>query len=873
MFLTSSIRCLGVFAGVLVAAFAAVGAEEPEPAPADAATPKGPRRAGGGPENPEIKFKLPPPPVLTPQETMKTFQIAAGFEIQLVATEPLIEAPIALSWDDQGRLYVVEMRGFMHDVDGAGEDQPSGRVSRLEDTNGDGIMDKGTVFADNLVLPRAVMALGDGALIGEPPTLIWYRDTDGDGVADKKEIVNDKEFGRANGQPEHMANSPTWMMDNWIWCSNHPFRYRFQNGKFTSAPTQGFGQWGRSQDDWGRQFFNYNSDFLRCDIVPPEFYARNPRLAERSAINFQVTREQATWPARPTPGVNRGYLEDSRKSDGTFVKGTLRPDGTLQSCTATCGATIYRGDLFPAEFRGNAFIPEPSGNLVKRLVLNEKDELLSAKNATPGTEFLTSTDERFRPVNAYTGPDGALYIVDMARGILQHKGFLTYYLVANIQERKLEQPLNLGRIYRIVPSGAKPVPVTVPREPAAIVPLLAHANGWVRDTAQRVLVERGDTSVVEAVKSIAASGATPQARLHALWTLEGLGALTPEFITAQLHDADAQVRCAAVRLADRTLEAELVKLTDDPSAAVRLNLAFVLSPLPGPEVENALVNLLETARGPLLGEAVASGRMGRELEFLETLLQQPAGTQEKFGPSEIFQTLAGCVMKERRASRVARLLELVAGQIDGSPGQLALVTGMAGKSPVKNAPKVRPVILDEAPAALSNLAKHPKAKALVARLDPLLTWPGKPGYVPPPTIEPLTPEQQTRFDQGKTLYAAICATCHQPTGTGLAGLAPPLVNSEWVLGPAERPIRIVLHGLTGPVDVEGVKWQLEMPGLPIFTDEDLAGLLTYIRREWEHTASPVAPDEVAAVRTAFKDRTTSWTAAELLKAGKPDKKR
>src|SRR5262245_59882528 len=311
MFPISLTRCSGAFVGMVVAISSAFGAAEPAPPVADTATPKKPRRAGGGPENPEIKFKLPPPLVLTPQEAMKTFKVTPGFEVQLVAAEPLIEAPIALSWDDQGRLYVVEMRGYMHDVDGAGEDQPNGRVSRLEDTNGDGVMDKATPFADNLVLPRAVMPLGDGALIGEPPNLIWYRDTDGDGVADWKEVVNDK-FGTAGGQPEHMANSPTWMMDNWIWCSNHPFRYRFQNGKFTSAPTQGFGQWGRSQDDWGRQFFNYNSDFLRSDIVPPEFYARNPRLAERTAINYQVMRDQTTWPAGPTPGVNRGYIEDAR---------------------------------------------------------------------------------------------------------------------------------------------------------------------------------------------------------------------------------------------------------------------------------------------------------------------------------------------------------------------------------------------------------------------------------------------------------------------------------------------------------------------------------------------------------------------------------
>jgi glucose/arabinose dehydrogenase len=509
------------------------------------------KRAGGGPENPELHFRPPAPPVLSPQEEMKTFKVAPGFKVELVASEPMIEAPISISWDDQGRMYVCEMRNYMHDVDGAGEDQPLGRISRLEDTNGDGVMDKSTVFVDKLILPRAVMALGDGALVAEPPILAWYHDTDGDGVADKKEIVSDK-YATAGGQPEHMANSPTWMMDNWISSSNHNVRYRLQQGKFLSEDMIGSGQWGRTMDDWGRQYSNSNSDLLRTDLFPTPYYSRNPRLSERTGIGFQVMKDQTCWPAGPTPGVNRGYLEDSKKPDGTPVKGTLRPDGSLQAVTATCGPAIYRGDLFPAEYRGNAFIPEPSGNLVKRLILTEKDGVVTAKNAYEGKEFLTSTDERFRPVNAYSGPDGALYIVDMARGVIQHKGFLTYYLVANIKDRKLEQPVNLGRIYRVVPVGAKPKAVKLPRETDKIVPLLAHANGWVRDTAQRTLVERGDAAVVPAVVQLAATAKLPQGKVQALWTLEGLNAIKPEALATALKDPQEKVRVAAVQLASET---------------------------------------------------------------------------------------------------------------------------------------------------------------------------------------------------------------------------------------------------------------------------------------------------------------------------------
>ncbi len=826
------------------------------------------RRAGGGPETPALHFRPPAPRVLTAQEEMKTFKVAPGFKVELVASEPMIESPVAISWDDQGRMYVCEMRSYMHDVDATDEDLPTGRISRLEDTNGDGVMDKSTVFADKLLMPRSVMALGDGAVVSEPPLLIWFRDTNGDGVADKKEIISEK-YATKGGQPEHMANSPTWMMDNWIASAGHNVRYRWQQGKFLSEETTPSGQWGRTQDDWGRQFYNSNSDLLRTDLFPPASYLRNPRLTERTGIGFQVMRDQTCWPAGPTPGVNRGYLENTTKPDGTSVKGTLRPDGSLQSVTATCGPAIYRGDLFPPEYRGNAFIPEPSGNLVKRLILSEKDGVVSAKNAYEGKEFLTSTDERFRPVNACTGPDGALYIVDMARGVIQHKGYLTYYLVANIKDRKLESPFNLGRIYRVVPEGAKPTAVKLPRETEKIVPLLAHANGWVRDTAQRVLVERGEAGAVSAVEKIVADAkTTPQARVQALWTLEGLGAVPPAAITAGLRDPSEKVRAAAVRLADDAQVPALLKLAADPSVEVRLHLAFKLSGKPGPQVEKALVTLLETANSSLFAEAVVSGLAGRELEFLESLLKDTPETDSKLAASGIFGTIAGTLMKERSAPKVSRLLDLAAAQKAGSGRQIALLNGMVGKGSAKAPPRgaraSNPIKLTAAPAGLAALLADPKAKTFAAKIERQLTWPGKPGAVEV-KVAPLTPDQQALFARGKTTYTTLCGVCHQPTGSGLPGLAPPLLNSEWALGPVDRPIRIVLGGLTGPVEVAGTQWQLEMPGLQILSDEDVAGVLTYIRREWEHSESTVTPQEVAAVRAATKTRTKPWTAEELQK--------
>ena len=385
-----------------------------------------------------------------------------------------------------------------------------------------------------------------------PPNLTWHHDTNGDGVADQEDIIT-THFATAGGQPEHMANSCTWMMDNWISSAGYGFDFRLQAGKFLTRESVPFGQWGNTQDDWGRQFTNSNSDLLRAHFVPPSYYLRNPHLLSRSALSVQVMKDQTTWPSVPTPGVNRGYMEDTMK-DGKLVKGgSLRMDGTLESVTATCGAGVYRGDLFPKEYRGNVFIPEPAANLVKRVILTEKDAVITAANAYEGKEFLTSTDERFRPVNAYTGPDGALYIVDIARGVIQHKGFLTYYLVKNIQDRKLETPFQ-SRAASIAscPDGAQPKLVQSaqrngphPGDALASERLGARHGATGPRRARRRLGRPGSRSwpplardAANACPSIVDFGRPLELRSR------------PKVITTALHDKQEKVRAAAVRLAD-----------------------------------------------------------------------------------------------------------------------------------------------------------------------------------------------------------------------------------------------------------------------------------------------------------------------------------
>lgn len=809
-----------------------------------------------GPEKVELKFKLPPPTPLSWEEEMKTFKIEKGFRIELVASEPMIESPIAVSFDDQGRLYVVEMRGYMHDLAGAGETDPTGRISLLEDTDGDGRIDKATAFLDKLVMPRAVMAVNGGVLVAEPPNLFFCKDTDGDGKADVKEVVT-SDYGTLGGQPEHMANTPVWAMDNAIWSAGYSTRFKLRGGVWQKDSGLGRGQWGLCQDNYGRLYFNYNSDMLRADLLPTEAFTRNPLLRNASSINAKVAADQTLFPSHPTPGVNRGYDPKS-----------LRADGTLTKPTGTCGALIYRGDAFPSAYHGNAFIPEPCANLVKRFTMSEKDGIVTATNTAKTTEFLTSTDERFRPVNAADGPDGALYIVDMYRGIIQHQSFLTHYLIANIKDRKLETPFNQGRIWRIVPDTQEcPKPVKVSKD----AKMLTHANGWVRDTAQRLIVESSDASAIPALKALLASD-SPITRLHALWTLDGLSAATPDLLRTALTDKDAQVRAAAVRISGRDLAPDLIALTSEKDALVLAHLAIKLTSFNLPDADTAVAKLLSiNGKNALVREGALTGLRGREAAFAKLLAAQLSKSNSA-SITPVIEALGALLASANKAGPFEDMLELAAAQPQGGAVQIAAIKGLAtsGTDPKsKSPPKL--LWLEAEPATLKTLktAMTDKTSAkLFTSVEARLAWPGKPGAPPPPKIVPLNEAQTALYEKGKTIYATLCAACHQPHGFGLDGLAPPLVDSEWVLGKAELPARIIMHGLAGPVKVGGRSFNLAMPPLPQLTDEDVAGVLTYIRREWEHNASPVDTKAVTAIRTQTKGRTAMWTEQELKNLGK-----
>lgn len=470
-------------------------------------------------------------PVIPPSESIKMMKAEEGFEVKLVASEPLISTPVALLFDHKDRIWVLEMSGYMPDSVGTGEDIPSGKVVILEDTNHDGVADERKIFLDSLVLPRAFCLIENGILVAEPPNL-WYYEIINDKPG-KRVLVDDKYTGEGN--VEHHPNGLLRAMDNWIYNAKSSKRYRKQGDKWIIEQTHFRGQWGISQDNYGRLYYNSNSTNLIGDYFTPGFGSYNKDQRNIAGYNEISVKDNRVYPARPTPGVNRGYMED-------ILDDSLR----LVNFTAACGPVIYRGDLFGAAYNQNAFVAEPTANLIKRNILHESGYIVNGEQAYQAKEFLTSTDERFRPVNLYNGPDGALYVADMYRGIIQHKTYLTPYLKAEIRRRNLTLPLGLGRIYKIVPKNKKIKNVKFPDAADKLVALLGHPNGWVRDKAQQILVDRKDNQSIKALQQSIKEINNPLKVVHALWTLEGLGSLRMEDVLSLLKQKSWPVRVQAL---------------------------------------------------------------------------------------------------------------------------------------------------------------------------------------------------------------------------------------------------------------------------------------------------------------------------------------
>ncbi|WP_316791152.1 c-type cytochrome [Pedobacter frigoris] len=518
--------------------------------------------------------KTPSPAYLSPEESLKTIHVPKSYRLELVAAEPMIHEPVAMAWDGNGILYVAEMNTYMQDIDGEGQMRPICTVKRLEDTNGDGKMDKSVVFIDKLVLPRMLLTLDDRLVVNETNSnhLYSYRDTNGDGIADEKKLVfRNDEINTSN--LEHQKSGLIWNLDNKLYVTYDNKRYYYEDGMIKSEdlPEGPGGQWGLTSDNYGRLFYSSAGG-----EIPAITFQQNPKYG-RLDLQDQFNEDfQSVWPIIATPDVQGG-------------NGRLRADSTLNHFTASAGQSIFRGNSLPADVLGDLFICEPVGRLIRRAKVTNTEGKITLKNVFEKEEFIASTDMNFRPVNTATGPDGCLYILDMYRGIIQEGNWTRKgsFLRNKILERQLDKNIQRGRIYRLVHDGIKPdkkAPKMLNMPSNQLVQYLSHANGWWRENAQKLIVVRGDKSVVPELKAIVLNTSSSQlGRIHALWTLNGLKALDNETILSVLKDKDAELRKTSIWASeDRILKGDeqlisaFKPLINDPSADVRFQLALTL---------------------------------------------------------------------------------------------------------------------------------------------------------------------------------------------------------------------------------------------------------------------------------------------------------
>src|SRR5688572_687222 len=489
----------------------------------------------------------PKPPVLalTPGEQAKRFWLAPGYRMEHVLSDPAIDSPGQVTFDGNGRMFVVELRGYEQTPDGVDSIVPTGRISAHADRDGDGTFEHHTVFVDGLLFPRFAMPFGANAILTSETNKdeVWkYTDTNGDGVADTKEVFATS-FGRG-GSMESQPSNLMWAMDNWLYSTVNSFRLRWTpGGVIREATGPSSSQWGVTQDNHGKVWFQHGASGLPGYFQFPVLYG-NFATPDQFEPDLEIV-----WPAPHMIGdVQAG------------VPGTRMPDGTVIYGTAAAGNAIYRGHRLPQDLVGDYLHGEAVARSVRRLRQVRTEGLTQLRNVYPRSEFIRSLDPLFRPVGVSNAPDGTIYIADMYRGVIEGAPWAKEgtYLWEKIKQYQLNKVLGHGRVWRLTYEGTAPdrtKPAMLRETAAQLVRHLSHPNGWWRDTAQQLLVLKQDRSVVPALQTVVRSSKNPLARVHALWTLEGLGSLDAALARELLNDADPVIRAQAIRASESLYKA------------------------------------------------------------------------------------------------------------------------------------------------------------------------------------------------------------------------------------------------------------------------------------------------------------------------------
>lgn len=600
-----------------------------------------------------------------PEKSIAAFQILDGFQIELVASEPLIRDPVAMEIDENGDWYVAEMPGYPLDL------SKTGTIKKLKDTNGDGLPDKSIVFASGFTLPMGLMKWKKGLLVADSPDILYLEDTDGDEVADIKEVML---TGFSLSNPQHNMNTPRFGLDNWIYLGHsgaiNSFAYekvfsdkgseirfpknpnapklpknnngknvRFKPETFELESLSGETQFGHTTDAWGHRFYTDNANHLFHEVIDARYIAQNPNLAIADAMQKIPDHGDACEVFPTTENPNHQLLTD------------------VGIVTSSCGITYYDGGAFGENFDNVTFVGEPVHNLVHADIIEPKGATFSGKRLIEKAEFLSSKDPWFRPVNFYVGPDGALYLIDYYRQIVEHPEWMSDEIN---KSGALYNGTDKGRIYRISKKGSEKMnwfgkTSFTKKTSIELAEMLKSSNGWDRRTAQRLLYQRNDVSISENLKKIL-NESNPKSKIPALWLLFDWQKITPEILTKLLNDAHAGVRENAMQVMDRlihlpdfqantSLKEQILNLASDPDPKVRFQWVCSSAFLKYPETTQLRSTiLLKDIADPWLGIATIAASKGSENELFEEIVK--AIPQEKAAQAnEFFSHLSATIAK------------------------------------------------------------------------------------------------------------------------------------------------------------------------------------------------------------------------------------
>lgn len=636
----------------------------------------------------------------TPAEALATFQVAKGFRIEQVAAEPLLTDPVAISFDENGQLYVVEMRGYSED-----DSQNLSAIRLLRDTNGDGKFDDSRQFATGLSWPTAIFCYDGGVFVADAPNIYYFKDTNQDGQADEKKLVFSG-FGKSNVQG--LINSFQWGLDNRIHGAtsssgaevySEPRRegatplalrgrdFAFDPRTLEMVAVSGGAQHGMSFNQWGEKFVCSNSDHIQHVVFEDRYVARNPYFAAPSprksiAVDGPQAEVYRTSPVEPWRIV-RTRLRMKKVVPGV-VEGGGRAAGYFTGAT---GATIYRGNAWPSEFVGWTVVGDVGSNLAHRKRLEPDGVTYKAYRVDEQSELLSSSDIWFRPCQFANAPDGSLYVLDMYREVIEHPASLPPPIKKHLD---LTSGRDRGRLYRLVPDAFQQpaLPKLGSASTADLVAQLANPNGWHRDAAARLLYTRQDHAATPLLVKQAHECSLAEGRIASLWTLDGLKGLDADTVQRALADPHPRVREHAVRLSEKLLldstavKDKVVALANDPELRVRYQVAFTLGELPPSPQRTGALAVIARRDGddPYVRTAIMSsvfegaGALLAELVGDETFRKSAAG-------SAWIGLLAGQIGKQQRADDVATLMTLLTTTAQGDPALVRnLVKALAPKA-------------------------------------------------------------------------------------------------------------------------------------------------------------------------------------------------